>query len=139
MSSTLGAVGANGQQNVDLRLMTIRADHAVISDLQLTSLNGISVDELTSGLVGPAGPTGPAGPAGGLMGFTGPTGRAGTRGFTGHTGFTGCNMVVVPGRNIIILFLTNRQNGGLRELGSYPNLNKLRREIVTTVLKCDNQ
>lgn len=57
----------------------------------------------------------------------------------GHTGFTGCNVVVVPDRDIIILFLTNRQNAGLGESGSYPNLNKLRRAIVATVLEFDDE
>jgi len=57
----------------------------------------------------------------------------------GHTGFTGCNVVVIPARNIIILFLTNRQNAGLGKSGHYPNLNKLRRDIVATVLKSDDK
>ena len=57
----------------------------------------------------------------------------------GHTGFTGCNVVVVPARNIIILFLTNRQHAGLGESGSYPNLNVLRRAIAKTVLECDDK
>jgi len=53
----------------------------------------------------------------------------------GHTGFTGCNVVVVPDRKIVIIFLTNRQHRGPGTSGLYPNLNGLRRAIVATVLE----
>ncbi len=53
----------------------------------------------------------------------------------GHTGFTGCNALVVPDREIIVIFLTNRQHEGLAESGRYPDLGKLRREIAEAVLR----
>ncbi len=53
----------------------------------------------------------------------------------GHTGFTGCNVFVMPEREIIVIFLTNRQHEGLTESGRYPDLNDLRREIAQTVLE----
>ncbi|MDO9515114.1 MAG: serine hydrolase [Syntrophales bacterium] len=52
----------------------------------------------------------------------------------GHTGFTGCSVLVVPDREIIVIFLTNRQHEGLTESGGYPDLNNLRRKIVQAVL-----
>lgn len=53
----------------------------------------------------------------------------------GHTGFTGCNVVVIPAKKTIIIFLTNRQNAGLGKSGYYPNLNALRRNIVRIILE----
>lgn len=53
----------------------------------------------------------------------------------GHTGFTGCNVVVIPQTKIVIILLTNKQNGGVGKKGYYPNLNELRRNIVTAVLQ----
>ncbi len=53
----------------------------------------------------------------------------------GHTGFTGCNVVVMPANRSIIILLTNCQNVGVGGKGYYPNLNKLRRNIVRIVLE----
>lgn len=52
----------------------------------------------------------------------------------GHTGFTGTNVVVIPEYDLSVIFLTNRQNGGVKEDGSYFNLNPMRQEIVSIVL-----
>jgi CubicO group peptidase (beta-lactamase class C family) len=52
----------------------------------------------------------------------------------GHTGFTGCNVLVVPEREITIIFLTNRQHEGLVGTEAYPKLDELRSEIAQTVL-----
>ncbi len=53
----------------------------------------------------------------------------------GHTGFTGTNVVVIPELKLSIIFLTNRQNEGLQQDGTYFNLNSLRQEIVNIVMK----
>lgn len=53
----------------------------------------------------------------------------------GHTGFTGTNVVVIPEYDASIIFLTNRQNVGVQEDGSYFNLNPMRQEIVNLVLQ----
>lgn len=53
----------------------------------------------------------------------------------GHTGFTGTNVVVIPEYDASIIFLTNRQNVGVQEDGSYFNLNPMRQEIVNLVLE----
>jgi len=52
----------------------------------------------------------------------------------GHTGFTGCNVLVVPDREITIIFLTNRQHEGLVGTEAYPKLDELREEIAQMVL-----
>jgi CubicO group peptidase (beta-lactamase class C family) len=52
----------------------------------------------------------------------------------GHTGFTGCNVLIVPDREITIIFLCNRQHEGLVGTESYPKLDALRGEIAQTVL-----
>jgi len=52
----------------------------------------------------------------------------------GHTGFTGCHVLVVPDREITIIFLTNRQHEGLVGSDAYPKLDELRAEIAQTVL-----
>jgi CubicO group peptidase (beta-lactamase class C family) len=52
----------------------------------------------------------------------------------GHTGFTGCNVLIVPDREITIIFLSNRQHEGLVGTESYPKLDTLREEIAQTVL-----
>jgi len=36
-----------------------------------------------------------------------------SEGTFGHNGFTGCNVIVIPAKKTIIIFLTNRQNKGL--------------------------
>lgn len=49
----------------------------------------------------------------------------------GHTGFTGTSIVVVPEYDLSIILLTNRQNVGRQEDGSYFDLSTLRQELVT--------
>jgi CubicO group peptidase (beta-lactamase class C family) len=51
----------------------------------------------------------------------------------GHTGFTGTNIVVVPQDSLSIIFLTNRQNVGRQEDGSYFDLDSLRQSIFDIV------
>lgn len=51
----------------------------------------------------------------------------------GHTGFTGTNVIVIPEYELSIIFLTNRQNVGLQDDGSYFSLNPLRQDIVNVV------
>lgn len=53
----------------------------------------------------------------------------------GHTGFTGCNVLVVPQRGIVLIFLSNRQHEGLTAAGSYPQLDELRGELARAVLE----
>lgn len=53
----------------------------------------------------------------------------------GHTGFTGCNLLVVPERDLVVVFLTNRQHEGLNAAGSYTSLDPLRREIAAIALE----
>ena len=60
------------------------------------------------------------------------------RGTFGHTGFTGCNVIVVPDRNTMIIFLINRQHHGPGTSGHYPDLNRLRRAIAGTVLELES-
>lgn len=52
----------------------------------------------------------------------------------GHTGFTGTSVTVIPEQNLSIIFLTNRQNSGLQENGTYFNLKTLRQQIVASVM-----
>jgi CubicO group peptidase (beta-lactamase class C family) len=56
------------------------------------------------------------------------------QGSFGHTGFTGCHVLVVPDRELTIIFLTNRQHEGLVGMEAYPKLDALRDEIAQTVL-----
>ncbi|MGK7368891.1 MAG: serine hydrolase domain-containing protein, partial [Candidatus Halalkalibacterium sp. M3_1C_030] len=53
----------------------------------------------------------------------------------GHTGFTGTNVVVIPEYELTVIFLTNRQNVGLQDDGSYFNLRPIRQAIVDIVMK----
>jgi CubicO group peptidase (beta-lactamase class C family) len=52
----------------------------------------------------------------------------------GHTGFTGGNVLIVPDREITVIFLSNRQHEGLAGTESYPKLDTLREAIAQTVL-----
>jgi CubicO group peptidase (beta-lactamase class C family) len=61
--------------------------------------------------------------------------KNGPEGTFGHTGFTGTSIMVVPKYNLSIILLINRQNMGLLKSGYYYNVNPLRSEIFTTVLK----
>lgn len=51
----------------------------------------------------------------------------------GHTGFTGTQVMFDPKHNLQIIVLTNKQNNGPLESGSYPNTGTLSREIANTV------
>lgn len=53
----------------------------------------------------------------------------------GHTGFTGTNVVVIPEYELSVIFLTNRQNVGVQDDGSYFNLNPMRQKIVDIVME----
>ncbi len=53
----------------------------------------------------------------------------------GHTGFTGTFVLGVPKIGLAIILLTNRQNVGVNEKGSYYNLKNLRTTVVNIVLK----
>lgn len=61
--------------------------------------------------------------------------RGTPEGTFGHTGFTGTSVVVIPSYHISIILLTNRQNVGVQEDGSYFNLNPVRQKIVDVFLE----
>jgi serine-type D-Ala-D-Ala carboxypeptidase len=60
--------------------------------------------------------------------------RNGPEGTFGHTGFTGTSISVIPGKNISVILLINRQNTGLLN-GEYYNVNPVRLQIFEAVLK----
>ncbi|ASN04532.1 serine hydrolase [Virgibacillus necropolis] len=51
----------------------------------------------------------------------------------GHTGFTGTQVIFDPAHNLQIIVLTNKQNNGQLESGSYPSTGSLSADIATTV------
>ncbi|WP_404454925.1 serine hydrolase [Virgibacillus necropolis] len=51
----------------------------------------------------------------------------------GHTGFTGTQVIFDPSYNLQIIVLTNKQNNGQLESGSYPSTGSLSSEIATAV------
>ncbi len=51
----------------------------------------------------------------------------------GHTGFTGTNVIVSPETDQILIFLTNRQHGGVDESGQYPSLREIREKLSAVV------
>jgi len=59
--------------------------------------------------------------------------KNGPAGTFGHTGFTGTSIAVIPGQNISVILLTNRQHMGLLPDGTYYNLNSLRQKIFEVV------
>jgi len=61
--------------------------------------------------------------------------RGAPEGTFGHTGFTGTSIVVIPGLDLSIILLTNRQNVGLQESGYYYDLSSLRQKILNAVLE----
>jgi CubicO group peptidase (beta-lactamase class C family) len=61
--------------------------------------------------------------------------KDGPEGTFGHTGFTGTSIVVIPGYNISVILLINRQNMGLLKNGEYYNVNPIRLQIFNAVLK----
>jgi CubicO group peptidase (beta-lactamase class C family) len=61
--------------------------------------------------------------------------KNGQDGTYGHTGFTGTSIVVVPGHQISIVLLVNRQHTGLSAQGEYYNLNPVREQVFRAVMK----
>lgn len=61
--------------------------------------------------------------------------RNGPEGTYGHTGFTGTSISVVPGYNISVILLINRQNTGLLNSGDYYNVNSVRLQVFNAVMK----
>lgn len=57
------------------------------------------------------------------------------KGTFGHTGFTGTSIVVVPQDSLSIILLTNRQNVGRQENGTYFDLDSLRQAIFDKVIE----
>jgi len=60
--------------------------------------------------------------------------KNGPTGTFGHTGFTGTSISVIPGDDISVILLINRQNTGLLSNGDYYNLNPVRLQIFNAVL-----
>ena len=60
--------------------------------------------------------------------------KNGPAGTFGHTGFTGTSISVIPGDDISVILLINRQNTGLLSNGDYYNLNPVRLQIFNAVL-----
>lgn len=61
--------------------------------------------------------------------------KNGPEGSFGHTGFTGTSLAVVPEYNASLIILINRQNVGLQSSQTYFNVNPIRREIFTALMK----
>ena len=57
----------------------------------------------------------------------------------GHTGFTGTSITVVPDERLSIILLINRQNTGLSENGDYYNVNPIRLQVFSAVIKHFNE
>lgn len=53
----------------------------------------------------------------------------------GHNGFTGTRIVINPDKNMSFIVLTNKQNLGLDEEGSYNGIFGFVNEIVNEFLK----
>lgn len=51
-----------------------------------------------------------------------------------HTGFTGTWVLGVPARGLAVVLLTNRQNAGVDERGTYPDLGPLQRGVAEALL-----
>jgi serine-type D-Ala-D-Ala carboxypeptidase len=60
--------------------------------------------------------------------------KNGPAGTFGHTGFTGPSISVIPGDNISVILLINRQNTGLLSNGDYYNVNPVRLQVFNAVL-----
>lgn len=56
----------------------------------------------------------------------------------GHTGFTGTQVIFDPAYNLQIIVLTNKQNNGQLESGSYPSTGALSKKIATIVYESMN-
>lgn len=53
----------------------------------------------------------------------------------GHTGFTGTSITIVPKYNLSYILLINRQNTGLLKTGDYYNVNSIRLQVFSAILK----
>lgn len=60
--------------------------------------------------------------------------KNGPEGSYGHTGFTGTSISVIPGQDISIILLINRQHKGLLQTGFYYNVSPLRQQVFEAVL-----
>ncbi len=60
--------------------------------------------------------------------------RNGPEGTYGHTGFTGTSISVVPGKNLSIILLINRQQMGLIDNKEYYNVNLIRAAVFKAVM-----
>jgi CubicO group peptidase (beta-lactamase class C family) len=65
--------------------------------------------------------------------------KNGPEGTFGHTGFTGTSIAVIPGDNLSVILLINRQNTGLLNTGEYYNVSPVRAMVFKAVLKYRNQ
>jgi CubicO group peptidase (beta-lactamase class C family) len=61
--------------------------------------------------------------------------KNGPDGTFGHTGFTGTSISVVPGYDLSVILLINRQNTGLLSSGEYYNVNPVRLQIFNAAMK----
>jgi len=59
--------------------------------------------------------------------------KSAPEGSFGHTGFTGTSITVVPGQNLSIILLINRQQMGLMENKEYYNVNSIRAAVFKAV------
>lgn len=57
----------------------------------------------------------------------------------GHTGFTGTYFFIHPGRDLILIFLTNRQHFGTGEDGYYPDLGRIQQHIAGKTIEIVNE
>jgi CubicO group peptidase (beta-lactamase class C family) len=61
--------------------------------------------------------------------------KNGPEGSFGHTGFTGTSIAVIPKNNISVILLINRQHTGLSAKGDYYNVNPVREQVFTAVMR----
>ena len=65
--------------------------------------------------------------------------KNGPEGTFGHTGFTGTSISVIPGYNLSVILLINRQNTGLLTDGEYYNVSPIRHQVFIAVTKYQKQ
>lgn len=61
--------------------------------------------------------------------------KNGPEGTFGHTGFTGTSISVVPGQNISVILLINRQQMGLMNNKEYYDVNFIRQQVFKSVIQ----
>lgn len=61
--------------------------------------------------------------------------KNGPEGTFGHTGFTGTSIAVVPKYQCSVVLLVNRQHTGLSARGEYYNLNPVRQQVFSALMK----